>query len=113
MLHGGLTAGGIMADERVLAKGMGVLGLAIRKEPRVFDVSVTGSVLFSLLTMATAYVLGGVVGQVIVPAIEDGQVSRAADVGGAALILAVSVGKVIGLWGRRLGAGAMQYRLQA
>ncbi len=102
-----------MADERVLAKGMRVLGLAIRKEPRVFAISVTGSVLFALLTIATAYVLGGVVGQVIVPGIEGGHVGRTTVVGGAALILAVSVGKVVGLWGRRLGAGAMQYRLQA
>jgi ABC-type multidrug transport system fused ATPase/permease subunit len=102
-----------MPDERVLAKGMRVLGLAIRKEPRVFAISVTGSIVFSLLTIATAYVLGAVVGRVIVPAIEDGHVGRAAVVAGAAAILAVAVGKVIGLWGRRLGAGAMQYNLQA
>ena len=107
------SVGGKMPDERVLAKGMRVLGLAIRKEPRVFAVSVTGSIVFSLLTIATAYVLGGVVGRVIVPAIEGGHVARAAVVAGAAAILGVAIGKVVGLWGRRLGAGAMQYNLQA
>lgn len=102
-----------MPEERVLAKGMRVLGLAIRKERRVFAISVTGSIVFAMLTIATAYVLGGVVGRVIVPAIEQGSIGRAAVVGGAAAILAVAVGKVVGLWGRRLGAGAMQYNLQA
>src|SRR5689334_16748287 len=95
-------------DERVLGRGIRVLGLAIRKEPRMFAIAVAGSVLFAVLTIATAFVLGGVVGRVGVPAIEDGHVSRAAAVGGAALILGLSVGKVVGLWGRRLGAGAMQ-----
>jgi ATP-binding cassette, subfamily B, bacterial len=102
-----------MPEERVLGKGMRVLGLAIRKEPRVFAISVTGSVVFAMLTIATAYVLGGVVGRVIVPAIEGGHVGRAAVVAGSVAILAVAVGKVVGLWGRRLGAGAMQYNLQA
>jgi ATP-binding cassette, subfamily B, bacterial len=102
-----------MPEERVLARGMRVLGLAIRKEPRVFAISVTGSVVFAMLTIATAYVLGSVVGRVIVPAIEGGHVERAAVVSGAVAILAVAVGKVVGLWGRRLGAGAMQYNLQA
>jgi ABC-type multidrug transport system fused ATPase/permease subunit len=105
--------GAPVEDERVLGRGIRVLGLAIRKEPRMFAIAVSGSVLFAILTIATAFVLGGVIGRVVVPAIEDGEVGRSAVVGGAVLIFAISVGKVAGLWGRRLGAGAMQYRLQA
>jgi ABC-type multidrug transport system fused ATPase/permease subunit len=100
-------------DERVLGRGIRILGLAIRKEPWMFTIAVAGSVLFAVLTIATAFILGAVIGRVVVPAIEGGDITRAAVVGGAALILALSVGKVVGLWGRRLGAGAMQYRLQA
>lgn len=102
-----------MQDERVLGRGLRVLALAIRKEPRMFAIAVAGSVLFAVLTIATAFVLGAVVGRVVVPAIEGDDLTRAGVVSGAALILAMSVGKVVGLWGRRLGAGAMQYRLQA
>jgi ABC-type multidrug transport system fused ATPase/permease subunit len=97
----------------VLLKGLRVLGRAIRDEPRIFAVSVAGSTLFSLLTIATAYVAGDIVGDVVVPAFDRGSVGVAALVGSAALLLAVSVGKVIGLFGRRLAAGAMQFRLQA
>jgi len=102
-----------LGGDGVLGKGLRVLGRAVRDEPVVFAIAVGGSVLFSLLTIATAYVLGAVVGGVVVPALEQRRVATAALAGAAALILAVAVGRVVGLYGRRLGAGAMQYRLQA
>jgi ATP-binding cassette, subfamily B, bacterial len=105
--------GGELSGEKAIGKGLRVLGWAIRHEPRVFAVSVGASVLFSLLTIATAYVLGNVVGTVVISAIERGQVPTAAVAGAVAAILGVAVGRVIGLYGRRLGAGAMQFRLQA
>jgi len=97
----------------VLLKGVRVLGRAIRDEPWIFAVSVAGSTLFSLLTIATAFVAGDIVGEVVVPAFDRGSVGVAALVGAAVLLLAVSLGKVVGLFGRRLAAGAMQFRLQA
>jgi ABC-type multidrug transport system fused ATPase/permease subunit len=100
-------------DDRVVSRGLRVLGRAVRDEPRLFAIAVGGSVLFAVLTIATAFVLGGVVGRVVVPAIEDGHVATAAVVTAAVAILGIAIGKVAGLWGRRLGAGAMQYRLQA
>jgi ATP-binding cassette, subfamily B, bacterial len=97
----------------VLARGMWVLGRAIRDEPRIFTVAVVGSVFFGALVVSTAYVVGAIVGEVVVPAIEQGR----ADTGllwlGGAALFAVSVLKVVGIFGRRLGAGWMQYRLQA
>jgi ATP-binding cassette, subfamily B, bacterial len=98
---------------RVLLQGLRVLGRAIRDEPRLFAVSVLGSVLFSLLTIATAYVAGAVVGHVVVPALARGHVTAGALVLGGVALMSVSVGKVLGLLGRRLGAGMMQFRLQA
>lgn len=102
-----LTSGSVMV------KGLRVLGHAIRLQPRLFVVSVGGSTLFSLLTIATAYVVGEVVGSVVVPAIDSGRIGVAGLVGGAAVIMAVSLGRVVGLFARRVGAGAMQFRLQA
>ncbi|WP_344082660.1 ABC transporter ATP-binding protein [Luedemannella helvata] len=93
--------------------GLRVLGHSIRDEPRTFMIGVAGSVLFGLLTVASAYVVGAVVGRVVVPAFERGEVAPGALAAGAAAILAISLGKVLGIFGRRLGAGAMQFRLQA
>ena len=97
----------------MLGKGLRVLWRAARDEPGVFAIAVGGSVLFSLLTIGGAYVVGAVVGYAVVPSLDHGQVRTAALAAGAAAILVVSLGKVLGLFGRRLGAGAMQFRLQA
>ena len=102
-----------MSEPGVLGRGLRVLGRAIREQPRIFAVAVIGSSLFGLLTIAGAYVVGGVVGRVVLPVIQTGKVAGGALAAGATLIIAVSLGKVLGIFGRRLGAGAMQYRLQA
>src|SRR5690606_29669370 len=69
--------------------------------------------LFGALIVASAYVVGWVVGQVAVPAIEHGRI----DGGGLALAVAALLGlsalRVTSMAARRLGAGYMQYRLQA
>ncbi|MFF5073770.1 ABC transporter ATP-binding protein [Micromonospora olivasterospora] len=97
----------------VLRRGLWVLGRAIREQPRIFAVAVAGSVLFGLLVVATAYVVGAVVGDVVVPAIERGSVGVAALAAAAGALFGMSVLRVVGIWGRRLGAGYMQFRLQA
>ncbi|GAA2609614.1 ABC transporter ATP-binding protein [Dactylosporangium fulvum] len=102
-----------MTSGKVLLKGLRVLGRAIRDEPHMFAVSAAGSVLFSLLTIATAFVSGEVVGSVVVPAIDNRHVGAGALALGGLAILAVSLGKILGIFGRRLGAGAMQFNLQA
>ncbi len=101
------------APSGVLRRGFGVLGVAVREEPRIFAVSVVGSALFALTTIAQAYVFGAVTDRVIVPSIRDGRAAPAA-LGLAFLaIMVTAVLKVVGIVGRRLGAGLMQYRLQA
>nr|WP_240942314.1 ABC transporter ATP-binding protein [Planosporangium thailandense] len=79
----------------------------------MFTLGVVGSVLYSVLIIAGAFVVGGVVGRVVVPAVEHRHAPAAPVALGAGLIFAVGAGRVAGLYGRRLGAGAMQYRLQA
>ncbi|MGI5237230.1 ABC transporter ATP-binding protein [Dactylosporangium sp. CA-139066] len=97
----------------MLAKGFRVLGHAVRDEPHMFVWSVVGSVLFSILTIATAFVSGRVVGRIVLPAIDRGHVATGTLLLGGLAILAVSLGKIVGIFGRRLGAGAMQFNLQA
>jgi ATP-binding cassette subfamily B protein len=101
------------APSGTVVRGLRVLGHAIREEPRVFAVSVGGSALFSLLTIVGAYVVGAVVGHAVVPSLDEHRVHGGALAVGAAALVAVSLGRVLGVLGRRLGAGTMQFRLQA
>jgi ABC-type multidrug transport system fused ATPase/permease subunit len=97
----------------VLRRGLGVLWVAVRHEPRIFAVSVLGSALFGGLTVAGAYVIGAVTGRVVVPALDSGHTTAGALAAAAAVLLGVALLRVLGILGRRLGAGGMQFRLQA
>ncbi|MEP6695673.1 MAG: ABC transporter ATP-binding protein [Pseudonocardiales bacterium] len=97
----------------VLRRGLRVLGVAVREEPVIFALSVLGSALFAAATVGSAFVIGRVTGRVIVPAFRDGRTSAGTLALAAVAILGVSVLKVLGMIGRRLGAGVMQFRLQA
>ncbi|HET9516908.1 MAG TPA: ABC transporter ATP-binding protein, partial [Actinoplanes sp.] len=72
----------------VLARGLWVLGQAIRTEPRLFVIGSVGSSLFGLLVIGNAFVVGWVTEHVVVPAFAD----RRATVGALALVAAVFVG---------------------
>ncbi|TDC37009.1 ABC transporter ATP-binding protein [Micromonospora sp. 15K316] len=97
----------------VVGRGLAVLGRAIREQPRIFTVAVVGSVLFGSMVIASAYVVGAVVGDVVVPSIERGSVAAGTLALAAVALFGISVLRVVGIFGRRLGAGYMQYRLQA
>lgn len=93
--------------------GFRVLGEAIRREPWVFTVSTLGSVLFGALSVADAWVLGWSTDEVLLPAFETGEVGASMLVAVVALFLGVALLRAVGIVARRLGAGIMQYRMQA
>jgi ATP-binding cassette subfamily B protein len=107
------TPAALTVPPGVIRRGLGVLWQAVREEPRVFAVAAVGSALFAFTTIAQAYVFGAITERVIVPAIEDGEVATAALAVSFTAIMVVAVLKVIGIVARRVGAGVMQYRLQA
>ncbi len=90
-----------------------MLGQAIRTEPRLFLISTIGSSVFGLLIIANSYVIGFVIGHVVVPAFA----ARRVGPGDLAMIVAVLVGisllRVASIFGRRRGARFMQFRLPA
>jgi len=90
-----------------------VLGVAVREQPRIFAVSVVGSALFGGMTVAAAYVIGAITARVVVPAFDTGRTTTGALALSACAVVAVSLLRVVGILGRRLGAGLMQFRLQA
>jgi ABC-type multidrug transport system fused ATPase/permease subunit len=96
-----------------LRDGFRVLGVAIRREPWIFTLSTLGSVLFGALTVADAWVLGWSTDHVVLPAFDDGDVRPAGLVTIVALFVAVAILRAVGIVARRLGAGVMQYRMQA
>ena len=97
----------------VLRRGFGVLWVACREQPGIFTVSAVGSFVFALTTIAQAYVFGAITERLIAPSIERGEAAASA-LGLAFLaIMLVATVKVAGIIARRLGAGLMQYRLQA
>ncbi len=96
-----------------LMGGFRVLGVAIRREPWVFTLSTLGSVLFGALTVADAWVLGWSTDNVVLPAFESGTTTTKGLVTIFALFLGVAILRAVGIVARRLGAGIMQYRMQA
>jgi ATP-binding cassette subfamily B protein len=99
-------------ERGVIRRGLGVLWLGVREEPRIFAASAVGSALFGGMTIAQAYVFGYITSDVITPSIKRGDAKTATLVGAVLLIAGVTSLKIIGILARRLGAGVMQYRLQ-
>ncbi|MGY1809171.1 ABC transporter ATP-binding protein [Blastococcus sp. SYSU D00669] len=89
------------------------MGRAIREQRGMFVLALLGSSLYAAMTVASAYVIGEVTDRVILPAFREDDTTAAALLLAAVVILAVAVLKVLGILGRRLFAGVMQYRLQA
>jgi ABC-type multidrug transport system fused ATPase/permease subunit len=97
----------------VIRRGLGVLWVAVKEQPRIFAVAAVGSALFAATTIGQAYVFGAITERVIVPGIDDGQIATSALALAFLAVMAVATLKVVGIVARRLGAGIMQYRLQA
>ena len=93
--------------------GFKVLGVAIRREWAVFTLSTLGSALFGALTVADAWVLGWSTDHVLVPALRDGEIGAGWLWAVVGLFVAVAILRAVGVVARRLGAGVMQYRMQA
>jgi ATP-binding cassette subfamily B protein len=97
----------------ILRAGLRVLWVAIRTEPRVFTISVLGSGLFAATTVGTAWVLGRITQNVVLPAFSAGRTTAGALTAAALAVVGVAVLKALGVSSRRFFAGLMQYRLQA
>jgi ATP-binding cassette, subfamily B, bacterial len=96
-----------------LRDGFAVIGVAIRREPLVFTLSTIGSVLFGALTVADAWVLGWSTDHVVLPAFKSGTTAKDGLLTILVLFVSVALLRAVGIVARRLGAGLMQYRMQA
>jgi ABC-type multidrug transport system fused ATPase/permease subunit len=96
-----------------LRDGFAVIGVAIRRERLIFTLSTLGSLLFGALTVADAWVLGWATNHVLIPAFNTGVAPTDGLITILALFVAVAILRAVGIVARRLGAGVMQYRMQA
>jgi ATP-binding cassette subfamily B protein len=94
-------------------EGFAVIWVAIKREPWIFALSTVGSLLFGALTVADAWVLGWSTDHVVLPAFETGDVDASMLWAILALFVGVAILRAVGIVARRLGAGIMQYRMQA
>jgi ABC-type multidrug transport system fused ATPase/permease subunit len=94
-------------------RGFAVLRVAIWEEPWVFALSVVASMLYGAMTVADGWALGWATDHVIRPALERGDTTFGALAGLVSLFLGIAILRAIGVVGRRVGAGVMQFRLQA
>lgn len=90
-----------------------MLWVAIKREPWIFAVSTVGSLLFGALTVADAWVLGWSTDHVVLPAFRDGEIGAGLLWAVLGLFVGVAILRAVGIVARRLGAGVMQYRMQA
>lgn len=114
---GGRRSGDLDAAAKVTGgttlAGFRILGVAIQREPRVFAIATIGAVLFGVLTVADAWVLGWATDHVLIPAFETGEIGADMLVAAAALFIGVALLRAIGIVARRLGGGLMYYRMQS
>jgi len=97
----------------VILRGFGVIGRAIREQPWVFTIAVVGAAVYGALGIGTAFVVGQVVGRVVVPSLDEGRASAAALAIGFVVIMVVAGLKIAALFARRIGAATVQFRLTA
>jgi ABC-type multidrug transport system fused ATPase/permease subunit len=94
-------------------RGLWVLGLSIRTEKRVFAGALLGSALYGSMTVGAAWAVGWATDHVVLPAYSSHRTSAGTLAAGGLLIVGVAVAKVLGIFGRRLLAGVLQFRMQA
>lgn len=97
----------------VMRQGLRVLGVAIRTEKLVFTFAVLASAVYGGMTVASAWALGWATQHVVLDSFERGETAAGALWTGALLILGTALLKALGVAGRRILAGLMQYRMQA
>jgi ABC-type multidrug transport system fused ATPase/permease subunit len=100
-------------QRRLLRRGLLLLRSEVALRPRSFALAVLGAWVFGTATVASSYVLGRVVDDVVVPRFEDGHVRTASVVGAAVAIVGVALVKAGGIVLRRGMAVITQHGVDA
>ncbi|GAA1670238.1 ABC transporter ATP-binding protein [Glycomyces endophyticus] len=101
------------ADEHILGRGLRNIGDMIRLKPKPFAVGAAGAMINTGMTLLLSYIVGWVVAGIAVPAYENGEVALGTVLLGAAALLGTSIIRFSSMCARRIGAGVMQFGVQA
>ncbi|WP_408612185.1 ABC transporter ATP-binding protein [Glycomyces terrestris] len=85
----------------------------IRIKPKPFAVGAAGAMINTGMTLLLSYVIGWVVAGIAVPAYESGEVALGTVLLGVAALLGTSIIRFSSMCARRIGAGVMQFGVQA
>lgn len=99
-------------DVRVMGNGRHLIGRQLRRAPREFVFGGIGTTLFAGATIFSSFVLGWITDDILIPAVEAGEVATATLAGAAAAIIGVATLNAIGITMRRMGAYYAQHRIQ-
>ncbi|HEY3534915.1 MAG TPA: ABC transporter ATP-binding protein [Pedococcus sp.] len=96
-----------------LRRGLHVVGVGIRREPRWFALAVAGSALYGVMTVLTAWAIGKVTREEIQPAVAAGHATTAQVLTVFGWLAGVVVVNVVGVVARRIAAGFTMYNVAA
>ena len=99
-------------EDSIMRRGVRLLWLSVRAQPKPFALAVAGATLFALMAVGGTIVLGKVVDEVLAPAFEEGGVERRTVAIGAAAIVGASVLRMVGVVFRRYFGQMAQRRMQ-
>jgi ABC-type multidrug transport system fused ATPase/permease subunit len=94
-------------------EGLALIWRQLTRARREFTLGGIGTLLFALATVASSFVIGWVTDDLLIPAVESGDLTLAAQAAAAGAILGVAGIRAAGIALRRFGAYLAQYRLQA
>ncbi len=94
-------------------EGLALIWRQLTRARREFTLGGIGTLLFALATVASSFVIGWVTDDLLIPAVESGDITLAAQAAAAGAILGVAGIRAAGIALRRFGAYLAQYRLQA
>lgn len=95
------------------SRGWELILRQLKRAPRQFVVGGVGTLLFAAMTVVSSLVIGWVTDSVLYPSVEAGDVAASTLVGAGLAVFGVSTLRGIGITGRRLGAYAARFRLEA
>ena len=99
-------------DVALLGRGRDLIARQLRRAPKEFSVGMVGTTLYAGMTILSSYVIGWVTDDVLLPAVEAGEVGTSLLVGAALAVIGVATLRGIGITLRRSGAYYAQHRLQ-
>jgi ABC-type multidrug transport system fused ATPase/permease subunit len=101
------------APEAMFRRGLAAIVRAIRRAPKQMAFAITGTTIYAVMTVVSSLIIGRITDNVLLPAVEQGEVTRAALGGAAAAIVGIGAIRGVGITMRRVGAYAATYQLQA